>query len=102
MAIKMLRTKSVYGIRCRSRAAHYCDINDGLFPPPIPISERARATPEYEVDVITSARISGKSDDEIRQIVKTLVAFRKKVVGKTDDEIRAMLKDLFAANQAVV
>ena len=54
----------------------------GLFPEPIKIGERAVAWIESEIDAIVAARIAGKSDDEIREIVKTLLAKRQQIANE--------------------
>ncbi len=77
MAITMLRPKVVWKRRGRSRSSHYSDIANELFTPPILVGGRAVAHPEHEVDAIISAQIAGKSEDEIRALVRRLVADRK-------------------------
>ncbi len=75
--ISLLRTKTILKRRGRSRSSHYKDIAEGLFVPPILIGDRAVATPDYEVDTMISARIEGKSKEELRALVKELVGSRK-------------------------
>ena len=77
MATTILRLPTVIRRRGRSRSAHYLDIQEGLFPHPVSIGARAVGWPEYEVDAINAARIAGKSDDEIRGLVKELIVARK-------------------------
>lgn len=60
----------------RSDASPYNAIRDGLFTTGVAIGQRARGWPDYEVKAIAAARIAGKSDDEIRELVKTLHAQR--------------------------
>jgi prophage regulatory protein len=55
-----------------SDASIYNAIRDGLFPVGVQIGQRARGWPDYEVTAINTARIAGKSDDEIRDLVKLL------------------------------
>lgn len=76
MAHKILRLDTVLNIRGRSRSSHYKDIQDGLFPPPIKIGLRAVGWTEYETEAINAARIAGKTDDEIRELVKKLLIER--------------------------
>lgn len=59
-----------------ARSTHYVRISDGTFTPPVSLGGRAVGWPEYEVDAIISARIAGKSADEIRTLVNKLVAAR--------------------------
>lgn len=63
----------------RSDASVYNEIRDGLFPTGVAIGQRAKGWPDYEVDAINAARIAGKSDDEIRELVKSLHAKRMQV-----------------------
>jgi len=61
----------------RSRSAHYLDIQQGLFTKPVAIGARAVGWPAVEVTTLNAARIAGKSDAEIRELVKQLEAERK-------------------------
>lgn len=56
----------------RSNTSIYNAIRTGLFTKPVSIGQRAKAWPDYEVKAIVRARIAGKSDDEIRELVKRL------------------------------
>lgn len=60
----------------RSDASPYNAIRDGLFTTGVAIGQRAKGWPDYEVKAIAAARIAGKSDDEIRQLVNRLHAKR--------------------------
>jgi prophage regulatory protein len=60
----------------RSDASIYNAIRDGLFTTGVAIGQRAKGWPDYEVDAIITARIAGKSDDQIRELVKALQAKR--------------------------
>lgn len=60
----------------RSHASIYNAINDGLFTKPVKIGQRSVGWPDYEVQAICAARIAGKSDDEIRELVASLHAKR--------------------------
>jgi len=57
-------------------------VGKGLFPEPVKIGERAVAWVESEIDAIVAARITGKSDDEIRELVKALMAKRQQSADK--------------------
>lgn len=54
----------------------YDAIAAGLAPPGVRIGRHAVAWPLSELTVLNSARIAGKSDDEIRRLVARLVAAR--------------------------
>jgi prophage regulatory protein len=60
----------------RSDASIYNAIRAGLWTAGVAIGQRAKGWPDFEVDAIISARIAGKSDDQIRELVKALHAKR--------------------------
>ncbi len=62
----------------RSDATIYHAIREGLFTKPVAIGRRAVGWPAEEVSAINAARISGKSDAEIRALVARLMAERSK------------------------
>lgn len=74
---RLLRRPEVEARYGRRRSAIYNDIQNGLFPPPIQFSSRCSAWPENEVDAVIGARIAGQSNDEVRELVRQLVAARK-------------------------
>ena len=73
----LLRLPEVLRRRGRSRTSHYEDIEAGLFPHPVSIGRGSIAWPDYEVSAVNSARLAGKTEDEIRALVATLEAARK-------------------------
>ena len=77
MANTILRLPVVLNERGRSRSAHYQDIQQGLFTHPVQIGLRAVGWPENEVIALNAARIAGKSNEEIRQLVIKLETARK-------------------------
>ncbi|TXI38904.1 MAG: AlpA family phage regulatory protein [Nitrosomonas sp.] len=77
MTNTILRLPIVLKERGRSRSAHYLDIQQGLFTKPVSIGLRAVGWPENEVLALNAARIAGKSNEEIRQLVIRLEAARK-------------------------
>ncbi len=60
----------------KSHASIYEAIKVGLFTKPVPIGQRSVGWPDYEVVAINAARIAGKSETEIRELVKRLHAKR--------------------------
>ena len=80
--ITLIRPKPTWERRGRSRSSHYKDISDGLFPPAVPIGDRAVGTPWHEIDAVIAAQISGQSKEKIRGLVKKLVAERKVLFDK--------------------
>ena len=71
------RLPTVLNERGRSRSSHYNDIQQGLFTKPVAIGLRSVGWPSNEVATLNAARIAGKADDEIRELVKQLEAARK-------------------------
>lgn len=76
MTHTILRLPAVLRDRGRSRSAHYLDIQQGLFTHPVRIGLRSVGWPTTEVATINAARIAGKSDHEIRDLVAKLEAAR--------------------------
>lgn len=64
----------------RSDASIYNAIKAGLFTTGVPIGVRSKGWPDYEVRAINAARIAGKSEAEIRELVKTLHAKRSELL----------------------
>jgi prophage regulatory protein len=60
-----------------SRSTLYARAKSHLFTPPIALGARAVAWPKREVEALNAARIAGKTDDEIRALVKKLIAERQ-------------------------
>jgi len=57
------------------RATTYARIQDRTFPPPVKIG-RMSVWIDRELTAVNEAIIAGRSDDEIRQLVKDLVSRR--------------------------
>ena len=55
-----------------SRSTLYLRINQGLWTKPISLGGRAVGWPASDVSALNNARIAGKPDDEIRELVKRL------------------------------
>ena len=60
----------------RSHASIYNAIKAGLFSKPVQIGQRSVGWPSHEVHAINTARIAGKSEAEIRELVTRLHAKR--------------------------
>ncbi len=80
MVNSILRLPEVLRKRGRSRSAHYLDIQNGLFTKPVAIGARAIGWPDDEVTTLNMARIAGKSEGEIRELVAQLQVSRKSLV----------------------
>jgi prophage regulatory protein len=73
----ILRLPAVLKARGRSKPSHYEDIQNGLFTHPILVGGRSVGWPEAEVRAINHARIAGRTEDEIRDLVVRLETMRK-------------------------
>ena len=60
----------------RSHASIYSAIKAGLFTTGVAIGQRSRGWPSDEVKAINAARIAGKSQAELRELVSRLHAKR--------------------------
>jgi prophage regulatory protein len=74
----LLRLPDVKKATGLSRSTLYCRIKQGLLPPPVKLGIRSAAWPKTEVAAINAARIAGKSETEIRQLVTSLMEIRIK------------------------
>lgn len=74
---KLLRLPQTLDMTGKSRSTHYQDIQDGLMTPPVRLGGRSVAWPEDEIIAINAALIAGKSESEIKELVKKLIANRK-------------------------
>lgn len=68
----LLRLPAVMERTGLARPTVYLRAKQGLFPRPVKLGSRMAAWPENEVAAINAARIAGKSDDEIRELVARL------------------------------
>lgn len=76
LPIKFLKLPSVLELTTTGKSSHHKQIKDGLMVPPVRLGENSRAYPLHEINAINAARIAGKSDTEIRQLVSKMVADR--------------------------
>lgn len=82
MSVSILRIRGLLARTGNKRSTAYDRIKKGLLPPPISIGGTNSGWPDNEIDAVNAARIAGKSDDEIRELVKSLVAARKSVTAR--------------------
>lgn len=59
------------------RSRGYEMIEQGLLPIPIDLGGKLRVLTRGEIDAVNRARAAGASDDEVRDLVRDLVAARK-------------------------
>ena len=78
-SLRLIRIKEVSSKTGNGKSSIYSQIEDALQVPPVKIGPRASAWVEYEVDAVNAARMAGKSDGEIRALVKTLTAKRQQI-----------------------
>lgn len=64
----------------KSHASIYNAIRAGLFVKPVNIGQRSVGWPDYEVLALNNARIAGKSEADIRELVNRLHAKRIELV----------------------
>jgi len=79
--IKIARLPAILAASGYKRSTLYLRIQQGLWPKPVSLGARAVGWPTYECDALNAARIAGKSDGEIRQLVAELEAARKSFTG---------------------
>ena len=73
---KILRLRAVLDARGVAKSQHYQDVQSGLFTPPVKLGMKAVGWPQSECAALNAARISGKSNDQIRALVQQLIAAR--------------------------
>ena len=77
MTHSILRLPDVKASTGLSRSTLYLRIAQGVFPHPVSLGGRAVGWPAHEVAALNAARIAGKSETEIRDLVVKLEAARK-------------------------
>jgi prophage regulatory protein len=79
MTQAILRPPAVKLATGLSRSTLYLRIAQGVFTHPVSLGGRAVGWPANEVAALNAARIAGKPDSEIRELVAQLEAARKAV-----------------------
>jgi prophage regulatory protein len=74
--IIFLRLGDVCKAKGCGKSSLYGEIQEGLFTPPVKTGKRASAWPSHEVEALNKARMAGKTEAEIKQIVSYLLAAR--------------------------
>jgi prophage regulatory protein len=77
MTHSILRLPAVKLATGLSRSTLYLRIAQGVFTHPVSLGGRAVGWPAHEVATLNAARIAGKPDNEIRELVVQLEAARK-------------------------
>lgn len=78
------------------RSTTYHRISRGLFPKPVRLGPRSVGWPADEVEAVNAARIAGKSDEEIRELVIKLMAARKEALS---EQLKALGTKIGAARE---
>ncbi|MDI4633477.1 AlpA family phage regulatory protein [Pelomonas sp. V22] len=76
MSHTILRLPTVQARTGHSRSTIYQRISQGLWTRQVSLGPRSVGWPEQEIAALNAARVSGRSDDEIRMLVKKLEAER--------------------------
>ena len=77
MSQTILRLPSVKSISGLSRSTLYLRIAQGLLTKPVSLGGRAVGWPAQEIALLNAARIAGKSNDDIKELVAKLELDRK-------------------------
>lgn len=77
----LLRLPAVKAQSGYSRSTIYLRMSQGLWTKPVSLGARAVAWPAGDVAALNAARISGKTDEQIRALVLKLESARLAVVG---------------------
>ena len=80
MSQRILRLPAVKSESGHSRSTIYLRIAQGLWTKPVSLGGRSVGWPACEISSLLSARIAGKSDEEIRALVKKLETERKAAI----------------------
>lgn len=72
--LRIPATKSQTGY---SRSTLYLRISQGLWTKPVSLGPRAVGWPASEIETLNAARIAGKTDEQIRELVEVLHERRK-------------------------
>ena len=87
--VTILRRKQVQIRIGLSRSTLYLRIAEGTFIKPVSLGARAVGWPAHEVAALNAARIAGKPDAEIRELVTKLEAARKASAERSDGKLHA-------------
>lgn len=73
----ILRLPAVMQHSGLSRSSVYQNISRGTWPKPVLLGARSVGWPSDEIEAVNDARIAGKSDAEIQELVRRLQAARQ-------------------------
>ena len=72
----ILRRRQAEAASGYRRSTIYLRIRQGLWTRPVHLGARAVGWPAHEIEALNSARVAGKSDEEIRRLVAQMEAAR--------------------------
>jgi len=75
--LRVIRKPEACNLAGLSNTSLFEQTRAGIFPPPISLGARAVGFIFFEIQTVLAARSIGKSDDEIREIVKALIRQRE-------------------------
>ncbi|WP_369819847.1 helix-turn-helix transcriptional regulator, partial [Oleiphilus sp. HI0066] len=75
--VYMMRRPETCRTLGKGRTAFYNDISKGLMTPGVAITSRTVAWPSDEVFAVMKARIAGKSEAELKELVQNLLERRE-------------------------
>lgn len=78
--LRFRRRKQIEADTGMPRSTLYDAIRRGVWPPPIRLGANSVAWLDHESQAVIAARAAGKSDDQIRGLVKELVAARSEAI----------------------
>lgn len=76
-AATILRRKQIEAASGLPRSTLYFRISQGLWTRPVKLGGRSVGWPANEVEALNAARIAGKSNAEVRRLVRELEAARR-------------------------
>lgn len=84
----ILRIKAVKAeLGLKSNTSVYTAMREGLLTRSVSLSKRSVGWPAYEVHAICAARVAGKTDDGIRELVQNLHRIRSNQLMQISEEI---------------
>lgn len=78
----LLRLPAVMAERARGRSSTYNDVKAGLLTEPVKVGPNTVAWPAGEIRRLNEARIAGKTEDEIREVVREMMAARRAMAAR--------------------
>ncbi|MAZ65496.1 MAG: transcriptional regulator [Kangiellaceae bacterium] len=75
--LKYLRKKDVLKQSAIGSTSLYYEVQEGTFPPPVPLGARAVGYLEHEVQAILAAKAAGYTPDQLKALVQQLIAKRE-------------------------